>query len=583
MAKLLLGPMVRYVSDTEATVWVETDEACEVGVLDGSARTFEIVGHHYALVCLTGLEPGQHYEYEVTLDGERVWPEPDSPYPPSVIATLDPSAKVDIAFASCRVALPHREPYTLRKDEDPRGREVDALYCLALQMLEHDRSDFPEAILMLGDQVYADEVPPDVREFIRERRGDDNGPDDAPLEEVADFEEYTRLYWQAWSDPVIRWLLSTVSTSMIWDDHDVHDDWPTSRSWLAKMRAKPWWHDRITSAYMSYWIYQHLGNLSPGELADDEMFQMVIGASDAEIATRLLREFAVRADRQQAGTRWSYSRDIGGTRVIVMDSRAGRVLEPDRRSIFDDEEWDWIVEHAKGDFDHLVIGTSLPFLLGQGMHYVEAWNEAVCAGAWGSLGALIGERVREALDLEHWGSFRMSFERLTRLLEEVGSGKYGKPPASIVITSGDVHHAYLNEVAFPPSAGVESAVYQATCSPMRNPLNEREKRMIRFGVSRAGHAIGRALARSAGVEDPGIRWRFVEGPLFDNQVATLKIRGRDSCVRLDKTTADGDEFKLERVFDHPLTPGWGDEEPGVVPAPDDREGAGEREGESVGR
>ena len=48
-----------------------------------------------------------------------------------------------------------------------------------------------------------------------------------------------------------------------------------------------------------------------------------------------------------------------------------------------DEEWDWIVEHASGDFDHLVIGTSLPFLLGQGMHFIEAWNEAVCEGAWG--------------------------------------------------------------------------------------------------------------------------------------------------------------------------------------------------------
>jgi hypothetical protein len=581
MAKLVLGPMVRYVSETEATVWVETDVACEVEILGRTQRTFSVEGHHYALVCIDGLEPGSQNEYEVALDGDRAWPDPNSRFPPSVIATLEPGAKVDIAFASCRVALPHGEPYTLRKDEDPRGREVDALYCLALQMLDHDRSDFPEAILMLGDQVYADEVPPRVREFVRERRGDESGPDDAPLEEVADFEEYTRLYWEAWSEPVIRWLLSTVSTSMIWDDHDVHDDWAISRSWVAKMRAKPWWHDRITGAYMSYWVYQHVGNLSPGTLADDDTFQMVTRATDGDISTRLLREFAVRADHEQAGTRWSYCRDIGGTRVIVMDSRGGRVLEPDRRSIFDDHEWGWIMEHSKGDFDHLVIGTSLPFLLGQGMHFVEAWNEAICAGAWGRLGALIGERVREALDLEHWGSFRMSFDRLTRLLEEVGSGSYGRPPASVVILSGDVHHAYLNDIAFPRSAGVESAIYQATCSPMRNPLDEREKRMIRLGTSRAGHALARALARSAGVEDPGIRWRFREGPLFDNQVATLKIRGRESCVRLDKTTAQGEEFMLERVFDHPLTPGWGDEAPGFVPAPDDRESGGKREPESA--
>jgi hypothetical protein len=196
------------------------------------------------------------------------------------------------------------------------------------------------------------------------------------------------------------------------------------------------------------------------------------------------------------------------------------------------------------------------------MHYIEAWNEAVCEGAWGGLAARAGEWVRRELDLEHWAAFRQSFQRLTRLLEEVGAGKRGKPPASIVVISGDVHHAYLAEVAFRRSAEVESAVYQATCSPMRNPLDETEKRMIRIGVSRFGHAAGRAVARAAGVEDPDIRWRFREGPLFNNQVATLKIDGREACMRLDKTVPpDGDEFRLERVFDHALTPGWSDDEP----------------------
>ena len=485
MAEIVLGPMVRYVGEEEATVWLETDAACEAKVLDTSAKTFEVAGHHYAIVCITGLEPGSHNEYEVELDGERAWPEAGSEFPASVISTLEPGGKTDLVFASCRVALPHEKPFNLPKDEDERGREIDSIYVLGLQMLEDDRSDFPEAILMLGDQVYADEVSPKVKEFIEERRGDSgDDPDAAPLDEVADFEEYTQLYREAWSDPVIRWLLSTISTSMIFDDHDVHDDWNISRSWVSDMRGKKWWHDRITGGFMSYWIYQHLGNLSPAELAEDETFQMVTRYDDGEVSTRLLREFAIRADREEAGTRWSFCRDIGGTRVIMMDSRGGRCLTPDRRSIFDDEEWDWIVEHASGDFDHLVIGTSLPFLLGHGMHFLEAWNEAVCQGAWGKLAARGGEWVRRELDLEHWAAFDLSFRRLTNLLEEVGAGKRGKPPASIVVISGDVHHAYLAEVAFRRSAGVESGVYQATCSPMRNPLDESEKRMIRFGISR---------------------------------------------------------------------------------------------------
>ena len=33
MAGLILGPLLRYVGETEATVWVETDAPCTVEVL----------------------------------------------------------------------------------------------------------------------------------------------------------------------------------------------------------------------------------------------------------------------------------------------------------------------------------------------------------------------------------------------------------------------------------------------------------------------------------------------------------------------------------------------------------------------
>src|SRR3712207_8907698 len=42
---LVLGPLLRYVGETEATVWVATDEACEVEVLGSKTNTFEVEGH----------------------------------------------------------------------------------------------------------------------------------------------------------------------------------------------------------------------------------------------------------------------------------------------------------------------------------------------------------------------------------------------------------------------------------------------------------------------------------------------------------------------------------------------------------
>ena len=123
-------------------------------------------------------------------------------------------------------------------------------------------------------------------------------------------------------------------------------------------------------------------------------------------------------------------------------------------------------------------------------------------------------------------SFGRSFRRLSRLLRDVGSSKRHTPPGSIVVLAGDVHHAYLAEVGFPRGSGVQSRVYQAVCSPFRNPLDERERRAIRVLFRRATAAVTRALARAAGVPDPDIGWRFLEGPYFDNQVASLTLDGR---------------------------------------------------------
>jgi PPOX class probable F420-dependent enzyme len=58
-------------------VWVETDAACEVEVRAGGAaaveRTFEVEGHHYAIVRVGGLPENAATPYQVALDGDTVW------------------------------------------------------------------------------------------------------------------------------------------------------------------------------------------------------------------------------------------------------------------------------------------------------------------------------------------------------------------------------------------------------------------------------------------------------------------------------------------------------------------------------
>ena len=116
MAELILGPMLRYAGTEDATIWVETDARLPVEVaIEGadacSRRTFAVQGHHYALLHCEGLQPDGTAPYEVRLDGETVWPEPDSPFPPSVVRTH-----------SGRRGRPDADPVRLL----PRGRAARA-------------------------------------------------------------------------------------------------------------------------------------------------------------------------------------------------------------------------------------------------------------------------------------------------------------------------------------------------------------------------------------------------------------------------------------------------------------------------
>jgi len=518
---------LRHVGERDATVWVETDIQCGVEVWAGAAsgreRTFTVAGHHYALVVLTGLEPGSSTPYDVRLNGDAVWPLADSTFPASRIRTVDPSRPIRLLLGSCR------EPPSVHRKGD-RLPDPDVLEAYATRMVGHDHEQWPDLLLLVGDQIYADETTPAIQDFIKSRRDIRR----APRTEVADFEEYTRLYYESWGEPTVRWLLSTLPSSMIFDDHDVRDDWNTSHAWRLDMQKTDWWEERITGALMSYWIYQHLGNLSPAGLAADETYKLVRDLPDAETA---LRAFAQAADREADGAKgamWSYRRDFGPVRLLVIDSRCGRVLADGRRSMIGDAEFDWIERQVEdGSFEHLVVATSMPWLLPRALHDIESWNEALCAGSRGRLIARVGEWIRRAVDLEHWAAFRLSFDRLAGLFARVGRGEHGAPvPATICVVSGDVHHSYVSEADY--EQPLESRVYQITCSPIYNTIPRLMRLVFHIGWSHTVEGVVRFLDRWTRVPPLPIHWHHPSGPHFGNMLALLTLDARSARVRLER-------------------------------------------------
>ena len=289
---------------------VETDGPREVEVLGARERTFRVDGYHYALVHATGIPRATTTPYEL-LDGERVWP---AQTPPIRRASCAPMASTSCSGSpGARAAALHVLPHSLPKDQHPDGREVDALRVLADHMCRDDTS-LGRRLLLLGDQVYADEVPPRERRLTSARGGTCRCPGGRGrrLRGV-----HAGCIASRGPSRTSAGCLSTVPTAMIFDDHDVHDDWNTSRRGSTTC-GTGWWDERIVGGFTSYWLYQHMGNLSPATSPRRCPFAQLREADDGGPTSR------VRVPRRPrgGGHAWSYCRDFGRTRLIMIDSRA---------------------------------------------------------------------------------------------------------------------------------------------------------------------------------------------------------------------------------------------------------------------
>ena len=546
MAELILGPMLRHVSETSATIWVETNERCTVEILGRSTATFCVAGHHYALVVLEGLEAASSFEYRVTLDGELRWPRADSSLPPSRIRTLGGDQSCKIVFGSCRTAAPHDAPWTLELALDSRGRGVDALHVYAMWMVDHPQEEWPVLAVFLGDQIYADDSSPKTRERIAVARKslDHFDPEKGlPPELVDGFEEYTWLYQESWSLEFEQWFFANVPTVMIFDDHEMIDDWNISDIWVREIRETRWWQEHVIGGLMTYWLYQHLGNLSPEEVRTEGLLEALGQVADGE---KLLRDWAMQSEEftPVAGRyRFSIVRDVGRVRLVMIDSRNVRMLEPKHRRMVDDEEWQWVIEACHADVDHLLIGTSLPAFVPGGLHDFQDWSEAVCDGVWGWPGRKFGEWIRVKADMEDWAAFRGSFNALVDLLVEVGASSRRDAPATISVLAGDIHFSYASEIRF--QRPMTSRVHQLVSSPIRNALRPPESTAMRLAKSRIAAVLGRVLRRGAGRRRPSTSWKIDVGPVFANSLGELSFRSRSASLCILQACPHVDDAKPE--------------------------------------
>ena len=546
MPSLILGPLLRHVGENEAVFWVETDEPCEVEVLGTSERTFRVCGHHYALVCaerpravqLARVRGEARRRDGLARAGRRAPSERLQDLPEGAPAAdavrLVPGGRAPHAAATrcarmrtsaaARSTPSTRSPSGCRRGHARSGRTCCS--CSATRSTP-TRSRRPRC---RSSRRAATWTSP--------RAGACSTSRSTPSS--------TR---RAGPTPMIRWLFSTVPSSMIFDDHDVHDDWNVSEKWLEEMRKTDWWGEHCIGALMSYWVYQHLGNLTPelhprrpGARAREGDGRRRAGAARVrprrrpralrqplELLPRHRRHQADR-DRRAGGARARRGRPQDGRRSRVgLDRRAhaGRLRPPAAR------------------------------------HFA-------------ALPARPRDAVRRSLER---GGGRRRLGRAHGRLRRVGCARSSTSSTGAPSRTRFTRWSSCSARSVPGSAGrrrprsSRCPATSITPTSSRSPTRRAPASRARSGRPSARPTATRSTARSAGSSgsacparssgpgrssrsapassDPGIRWRLSGGgPWFDNQVATLVIDGRRMDMHLDKAVPiDESEARLERVLD----------------------------------
>ena len=187
------------------------------------------------------------------------------------------------------------------------------------------------------------------------------------------------------------------------------------------------------------------------------------------------------------------------------------------------------------------------------MHYLEAWNEAVADGAWGALASAAAERLRQGLDLEHWAAFGDSLRALERLLGEIAAGERGAAPGASCCSPATCTTPTSPGAAHRRAARVAGARLPGRLLSSARSAGLDEKRAIKLAMTGGAELVGHGLARAAGVQEESLTWEIVEGPWFDDQLATLHLDGRRCTFRLEKALGGGAVLPtLQQVALRPL-------------------------------
>ena len=364
-----------------------------------------------------------------------------------------------------------------------------------------------------------------------EKTGVAEGADKALEEQLAPL----RSYHSTLQD--VRRLLANIPTYMIFDDHDVTDDWNITGDWYDKVRTSPMGRRIVSNALAAYWCFQAWGN-DPDNFNKDLILSITRQLNDRQNDYDIGERYDLHTWKSRG---WGFSIPSEPP-IIAIDSRTQRQYENKYypAQLLDRYALDWLrVEWAKLRTGQKITKDACPVFVATtpvlGYSVVELiqrfllwltnlienyrWIQAL-EQAFKKEGYLTG-KVVNMLDAESWNSNKTGFVNfMFTLCSRMEINR-------CVFLSGDVHYAFTAKGSF-ENAGLRLNCHQLTSSALSNEPDAQQSKFLKKAASSETSKHGNwAISASK-------RWR-TEAQLLKAEGSDLRVNPECNLGLVDFT------------------------------------------------
>ncbi|CAI4168701.1 conserved hypothetical protein [Alteromonas macleodii] len=321
--------------------------------------------------------------------------------------------------------------------------------------------------------------------------------------------------------PQVRRALAHIPTYMIFDDHDVTDDWNLTRGWEQEVYGNPLSKRMIGNALIGYLLCQGWGN-APKKVAPlIAKVQESMGESGLKSHDEIIDDLL---DFDQ----WHYRLDTTPP-IEVLDTRTQRWRSESNMNK-PSGLMDW---EALCDFQHSIIGKESVIVVSAAPIYGVKVIEAIQ-----KVFTFFGKAL--TVDAENWMAHKGTANVILNIF------RHYKTPPDFIILSGDVHYSFVYDVRLRFRRN-SPHITQFTCSGLKNAFPD--------GLIKWLDRLNRVLYRSKSPLNLFTRRRNMSvkarepsmgyGELFNGcAIGVLKISQKNTDVLCKALLSNGKEVEF---------------------------------------